>query len=272
MKSSLGLNAELPVLDLLKEAVTLLWSKRSVVVAMFLPVIALLALLDMISTQYFTPADAMLEQGLDVGESLSFGGTQLVFMAVSLVLSVLMATACHRFTLLPPSQWERNALHGFRKGEWRYLWRSMLLGFLCGALIVIGVVIFMVLPPAIMPLGILLSVIAVIYVFSRLAITLPEIALGVFSPLSRAWQLSEGNGGRLMLVMIVVPVALCLPFLLLFALDSTLINYVATMGIYLATLVAIVLQSLSYRFLLSFYEPDNPLLQEIAAVPTSLDA
>lgn len=272
MKSPLGLNAELPVMDLLKEAVTLLWGKRTVVIAMFLPVIALLALLDLISTHYFTPDLGALEQGLEIGESLSFGGTQLLFMLVSLVLSVLMATACHRFTLLPPSHWERNALHGFRTGEWRYLWRSLLLGFVCGVLILVGTLVVMVFPPAMMPLAVPVLIFVVIYVFSRLAITLPEIALGVFSPLSRAWQLSEGNGGRLMLVMIVVPVALCLPFIVLFALDSTLINYVATMGIYLATLVAIVLQSLSYRFLLSFYEPDNPLLQEIAALPTSLDA
>lgn len=272
MKSPLGLNAELPVLDLLKEAIHLLWNKRQVVFAMFLPVIAILALLDLISTHYFTPDLGALEQGLELGDSLAFGGTQLIFMLVSLLLSVLMATACHRFTLLPPSQWERNALHGFRTGEWRYLSRSVVLGLLCGLLLFIGLLIAFMVPDGVMPLVVFAVAVGVVYTFSRLAITLPEIALGVFSPLSRAWQLSQGNGGRLMLVMIVVPVALCLPFLLLFVLDSTLINYVATMGIYIATLIAIVLQSLSYRFLLSFYESDNPLLQEIAAVPTSLDA
>ena len=48
MKSPLGLNTELPVGDMISEAVNLLWQKRQQVLAMFLPAILLLAFVDWI--------------------------------------------------------------------------------------------------------------------------------------------------------------------------------------------------------------------------------
>lgn len=249
MKSSLGLKAELAVVDIIKEAIGLLWIKRIDVVRMFLPAMLLLAAVDSAS-QYFFPQNSEAEVAI-------FHPEQLLFVLVSAILSILLATACHRFTLLPREQWNTNALHGFGRAEMRYLLRLMQIGVLC------CVVLFAVMLPLTALVGdqgaIAAGVIAVmvmLYVWSRLSITLPEVALGQKSTLTRAWQLSRGNGSRLVVVVIVAPVAMTFPFLVLMFTDSEVgvLSYLAAFGTYITTLISLVMLSLSYQFLLDFYD------------------
>ena len=98
-----------------------------------------------------------------------------------------------------------------------------------------------------------------LYFGSRLSITLPEMALGQKSSLGRAWQMSRGNGSKLVLVVFIVPVMMTMPFILLMFGNDTpgLLSYLAAFGTYITTLISLVMLSLSYRFLLEFYEPDD---------------
>lgn len=241
MKSPLGLSADLPVADLVSEAVALLWSKRAAVIKMFLPAMLILALVDWSSSTFLAENN--------------YAG-QFGFLIVSILLSVVFATSCHRFTLLPQDKWDANALHGMRREEFRYLLRGLLLG-------VIGAVVFFCTMLVAMLfigqeeawLGAVAGVLPALYIWSRLSITLPELALGQKSDLKRAWSLSEGNGSRLVLVVFIVPVALASPFLALFMLDHSVLSYVAAFGTYITSLISLVMLSLSYRFLLDFYEP-----------------
>ena len=82
--------------------------------------------------------------------------------------------------------------------------------------------------------------------------TLPELAIGRRTSLKRAWAMSRGNGSRLVLVVIVLPLLLTAPFLLLYWFDLLLLNYLAALGVYASTLISLVMLSLAYRFLLEF--------------------
>ncbi|WP_419813511.1 hypothetical protein [Bacterioplanoides sp.] len=249
MKSRLGLDAELPVVDIVKEAIDLLWSKRRDVIQMFLPALLLLSAIDWATQHFFAAAENE--------EMVTFEPEQLIFMLCSLVLSILLATACHRFTLLPKEQWNKNAIHRFGRNEFSYLLRGIQIGVLCS-------VAFFILMLGTMALvgeervfvAVALAIMVVLYVWSRLSITLPEVALGQRSPLSRAWSMSQGNGSRLVVVVWVVPIVMSAPFWLAFAIADSigLFNYIAAFGVYLTTLVGLVMLSLSYQFLQHFYD------------------
>ena len=51
MKSPLGLEARIPVFELFKDALFLLWAKRGRLVSMFLPIIIVLVVLDHFSSE-----------------------------------------------------------------------------------------------------------------------------------------------------------------------------------------------------------------------------
>lgn len=252
MKTPLGLDARLPVTDLILEALQLLWNKRRTVVQLFLPVVALLAFLDWLSTVFLNQQDYAL---------------QLLFMAFSVGISVLMATACHRFTLLPAAQ-QTSILRLWGRTEFRYMVRGVQI------LLIAAVVFFVVMLGLMLLMGghnqhaLLSSLIALlpaVYLWGRLSITLPEISLGQQSGLRRAWDMSRGNGSKLVLVVVIVPLLMTAPFLLLYLLDNTLLNYLAAFGVYLTTLISLVMLSLAYRFLLEFFVAGTPEPQVSAA-------
>lgn len=251
MKSPLGLSADLPVADLVSEAVSLLWLKRTAVIRMFLPAMLILALVDW-SSSVFLAEDDYINQ---------FG-----FLIISVLLSVVFATSCHRFTLLPQEKWDANALHGMRREEFRYLLRGLLLGVIAMVIFFCTMLIAMLLLGKDYAwLGAVIGVLPALYIWSRLSATLPELALGQKTDLKRAWLLSEGNGTRLVLVVFIVPVAMASPFLMLFMLDHSALRYLAAFGTYITSLISLVMLSLSYRFLLDFYEPQTAVSESEAA-------
>ena len=242
MKSPLGLNAELPVGDMISEAISLLWQKRADVLRMFLPAVIILALIDS-AGEYLVPPEVL--------------SGQLLFILVSVVLSVLFATAAHRFTLLPREQWHKNALHMWKREEFSYLLRALQIGITAAVIFfVVMTALMFVLGQELAPLAAVAGALPALYFWGRLSITLPEVALGRKTSLSRAWKMSEGNGSRMVLVVIILPLIFTAPFLLLYLLDNPLLNYVAAFGSYITTLISLVMLSLSYRFMLSFYDTE----------------
>lgn len=242
MKTVNGLEVKLPVLDLLKEASNVLWHRRDEVARIFLPAILVLGILDFISGQ-------MQESG-----SISFQLGQLIIIIPSLLLSILLATTCHNYTLNPwmkvvVFKWLSNA-------EWRYLLRGLQIGII--AAVFFSVIFFTGITVVNNPVGIalvsLVSVMPAIYIWGRLSIILPEVAIGRESSLKRAWSLSKGNGWRVTLVVIGIPAALMLPIMGLYIVNNSALNLVASIGIYLGTLISLVTLSLSYRFLADFHD------------------
>lgn len=252
MKSPLGLQAELPVLDLAREALQLLWHKRAQVWRMFMPVIVLLALIDWLGGLYLDNQRPLL---------------QGILLLASVGLSVLFATACHGFTLLPPEQQQARVLHGWGRLEFRYFIRALQIGLIAGVVFGIAMFGFMLVLGGQGEAAIAAAVLALLpaaYLWGRLSVTLPELAIGRRTSLKRAWAMSRGNGGRLVLVVIIIPLLLTAPFLLLYGADHLLLNYVAALGVYVTSLISLVMLSLAYRFLLEFFEP-APVLAEAAA-------
>lgn len=242
MKTPIGLTAKLPVLDLFKESMQLLWQKRNQVLKMFLPIVVLMAFIDWAAESFFNTDDLTIK---------------IIFALVSTMFSVLFATAAHQFTLLPEQQ--RNYSQAIRiwgQNELRYLLRALQIGIIVSVFLML--IIFSIMlandnPILAFFVG-LVIVAGALYIWGRLSIILPEAALGKPTSLKRAWGLSEGNGVGLCLVVVIIPMLIMSPFFALFLVDSPLFNYVAALGVYVTTLISLVALSLSYRFLASFYD------------------
>jgi hypothetical protein len=288
MKSPLGLEARLPIFDLFKDAVFLLWAKRGRLVSMFLPIIVVLMVLDHYSSALGESVMATVGEVAGETKDMPEGmGRFLVLTLVSMLLSVLMATTVHRFSLQDSAFWPKNALRFPIRSDWRYLARSVQILAIC-VLILMGVSVVggafagilsgAAGPEAIQQTIILFMVpgfMIMLYVSARLSVTLPEIAIGTEgSDLSRAWRMSKGNGSRLLIVVLLLPFIVTSPFLMLYSFDNIMMNIIAAFGIYAMTLISVTVLSLSYQFLLEFYEPqDGESVQpETSSSDDSLDA
>ena len=139
MKSPLGLEARLPIFDLFKDAVFLLWAKRGRLVSMFLPIIVVLMVLDHYSSALGESVMATVGEVAGETKDMPEGmGRFLVLTLVSMLLSVLMATTVHRFSLQDSAFWPKNALRFPIRSDWRYLARSVQILAIC-VLILMGV-------------------------------------------------------------------------------------------------------------------------------------
>ncbi len=254
MKSPLGLEARLPVMDILKEAAVMMWNKRQHVLRLFLPVIVLMGLIDLINMLYFSADPA--QDGLPV-----YSKETVLAQIFVLFFTILMATTAHRFTLMDSSQWPATALHLPGRAEFRYLVRGIQIGILSAFIVLLFTLLGFAGGKESGVLFMFIGVLFASYFLARLSVTLPEIALGYKTPLSRAWAMSKGNGNSLVVVVLVLPVVLTLPLTVLAILaENVILQLIGLAGSYLATLLSLIVMSLSYQFLLNFYEPDHPLL------------
>ena len=248
MKTRLGLDVNLPVTDIISDAIKLVWLQSGFVLSRFFPFMIVLALIDWIGQVLFP------EQS---GSLMPF-----LFMLLSMLLGVVFAIACHRFAL---ANTQTPIAFGWSPDHWRYFWRGIQIGLIAALVIMVVMVVFGLMSPGLLGVGgaegaapmisgpaiavAILGLMVMMYVTARFSVTLPEIAIGQRSSLKRAWQLSKGNGSRLVVVVWIVPVTFALPFLAAYALDSSLMVFVGALGTYVATLVSLITLSLSYRFL-----------------------
>lgn len=245
MKTPIGLTAKLPVMDLFKEAMELLWVKRNAVIKMFLPIIALMSLLDWATENLI---------------QLDDHSTKFVMTAISALFSVLFATAGHQFTLLPEqTRSYKQAIRLWGVNEFRYLLRAIQIAVIASLffLLIMFAVMFLGEHPQLPILGSSLGALVAVYIWGRLSIVLPEAALGKPTSIKRAWGLSQGNGIGLCLVVIIIPVLIMSPFFALFLFETLVVKYFAAIGIYITTLISLVALSLTYRFLSGFYDANE---------------
>lgn len=256
MKSPLGIDAKLPVGELLSQALQLIYHKRVALFKLLAPLLVFLIGVDL-AMQVFISAPQETDKTNVMMPQVSL--MTVIFMFISLFFSVLYATNSHQFTLSPAAQKPQQGLRLWGENEANYFFKSIQIGLL-------SMVVFALCSSALavivgkeqiyIALG--LAAVAALYVLSRLSIILPEAALGKPTNLKRAWAMSQGNGTRMLLVVIIVPACMIMPFLLLSMLQTPFINVFVSLGMYLGSLVSLVILSLSYQFLLEFYETQNP--------------
>lgn len=276
MKSPLGIDAQLPVGDLLNEAFGMIYQNRVQLFKLLAPALVLLVGLDLAINLFFAPSDEELAamqiamqkaqesgQPVDFTQILRLSGSVILLSLVSAFIGVLYATSIHRFTLAPKEQAGKSVLRLWGAPEFKYLLRSLLIFIIS----ILAASLVMGLTMAILGshnawIGAIIAVMLAIYLISRFSIILPETALGKPTSLGRAWGISKGNGSRMVLVVVIIPMALSAPFVLLNLLEIPLLSVVSSIGVYFSTLVSLTTLSLSYQFLLEFYEPSNPQINQ----------
>ncbi len=261
MKTPVGIEAKLPVGALLAQALQLIYQNRVALFQLLAPALIVLVSLDLALALFFPP------QQLSIGTSLganSISYSSLLITGLSFFISVLYATTSHQFTLAPKENKPTKSLHLWGAKETSYFFRSLQIGLLSVlAFALSSSVLSVIIGKQLVYLTLTLGVICAIYILSRLSIILPESALGKPTSLKRAWAMSKGNGTRMLLIVVIIPALMMAPFVFLSLLNMPLLSIVISIGIYLSTLVSLVILSLSYQFLLEFYEPDRTLNESI---------
>lgn len=260
MKRRLATDSKLLVIDIFKKAISLVCQNGFYLFKLISPVLFIMVAIDLIRPSL----GSLNYEYLDFYNLYSpYMFYILMFLGlVSAVLSTLFATSAHQFTLYEPSQRPKQALRLFGKKELKYFLRSLQITVVAG--IVFSLVFF------ILKLlfrwdfaWLIVAAIAVVvsaYCVARLAIVLPETAIGNETSLTRAWSLSEGNGLRILLVVMIIPIGFILlvaylPPILFLYFNIIFPNPIIVLLSYLLTFFSLITLSLSYRFLIEFYEP-----------------
>lgn len=270
MKSPLGIDARLPVMDLLNDAFNSIYQNKMMLLKRFGPALVLLVALDVLmqlflpeTPDYEAKVKALQASGEEINlqamiELSKFSTSNMIIFVVSIFVSILYATGIHKFTLLPKSEQNQPVLRLWGMPEFKYLLRSLLIAFVSAffAFILMSLIV-LIAGSNLAWVAVLVSAMLMIYLMSRFSIILPETALGKPSSLTRAWGMSQGNGSRMVLVVFIIPIVLSLPFVLLGLFENPLLRVFSNIGVYFSTLVSLTTLSLSYQFLLEFYEPSD---------------
>ena len=188
-------------------------------------------------------------------------------IALHLLVFVLFAVSCHRLVLLDTVTVAKAPLPRWTRRETRFLWRFIVLwfvsaavGFTCIALLTFAVFPWLkkIEPTWLASLATLLFMLPMYYILARLSLVLPATAVDRRVNLGWAWELSEGNSWRLLLVVGVLPWIVSIPaYLIDFAGPNVVVTVAMTMlGAALLT-VEISALSLAYREL-TRNEPPTP--------------
>lgn len=262
MKANLDKDVKLPVLDIFKQALSLVYNNGWYLLKLLMPALLILVSIDLIRPELVSPDYEYLEAYNLYSPYLPY---ILIFLAlISTVVSTLLATSIHQFTLYEPSQKPKQALRLLSKKELKYFLRVLQIIAITGIILSLVFFILSTLFRWDFAFWIIAGVTVLVsaYCVARFAIVLPETAIGKETSLTRAWSLSKGNGWRMVLTVLVIPMCsmFLLPSLLIAVflyLDVILPTFIIVLLSYLFTLFSLINLSLSCRFLLDFYEPEE---------------
>ena len=122
MKSPLGLEARIPVFELFKDALFLLWAKRARLFSMFLPIIVVLVVLDRYSAAITEPIIAAMGQegaemqmgfpiefwivtGISMLLSMHLTGQVMLYVYQTVPTGVICYARCSLFSFLLEQGW-----------------------------------------------------------------------------------------------------------------------------------------------------------------------
>jgi len=127
----------------------------------------------------------------------------LIVLSATLVAFSLIAVTCHRIFLNRVFEGSSGWVV-FRLGDLRFILRLVGLGTIC------LIVTFPILFPLVftqLPYLVLLAAIPACYLFARMSPSLPAAAVGDPSPMADAWEWSQGNGWRLVILVVLLPIS-----------------------------------------------------------------
>jgi hypothetical protein len=196
-------------------------------------------------------------------------GTALLSEGLQSILFALIAVPCHRIVLLGPNSVPAKVHLGWSNRETRFViwlilfnltlrlaWFAFVLpiGFVIGNAAQFVAVFDPVTASYLIsysgPLGALLLV---YYIYARLSLVFPSIAIDAPQTLPAAWSLSRGNGWRLVAMMTIFYFIYYI-FWRLFPIDNIVLLVSFMMLGYLLFVLAIIAWSLAYSKLKSFEE------------------
>lgn len=222
---------KLPVIEVIHEALGVVWERRVRLAQALLGYVLFFAAMDTLAT-YIGEGGAWLQFGLTL---------------VSLAMLTLFAVTCHRIVLLDGDNVPRYGLCAWTPRETRFLGWSIALYLVVGILMLTFVAISAAASAFSMhSVGFVLALLPSAYVFSRLSALFPATAIDQRRDMQWAWELTEGNGWRLTVLIAVIPG-------LIAVLESRLssdylpLNLIGTFGTYALTTIEIAMLSVSFR-------------------------
>ncbi len=153
------------------------------------------------------PVLRMIQEGQPVQPPPGFFSLLAISVAVTLVTSLWIAVAWHRYVLLEEEP--GTVMPRFHGAEMvRYLWATVLISLLAILAALAAMLIVMVLmailgpSPAMGLIGMLLMIVPLIYVFYRLSPALPAAAIGERMRLGEAWNATAPAGSAIFTIAI----------------------------------------------------------------------
>ena len=197
MQHPLTSDTKLPVIRILSEACRLPVVHFCILIKLCYPLLVMAALSIIASV---VPALRDIQ-----AESVVLSVLTIILYLAALTMA---AVRCHKVFLSPP-----HALHHVKALHWnnpetRYFFAVVVLSIMVG--ILMGLFGILLIPLSIasdrlIPLTFLLGL-PIFYIFARFWLILPAYALGDKPEITHGWQLSEGNGWRLTLLLVVAPI------------------------------------------------------------------
>ncbi len=186
----------LPVIKVIKQATSLLWEKRFII------------LRDLIGTGLVLAA---LDTALGRASNLLL---KLLFLFAHGLIFTLFAITCHRIILLGETSVPSFGIHSWSRRETRFLgWTYVGFFYLILITMSLGMLAEIILVSFSSKLENLKGIFYLLmltgqYVFARLAVLLPATAVGERHDMKWAWKLTSKNGWRLLIVVVFFPMSL----------------------------------------------------------------
>jgi hypothetical protein len=257
--NSIESTPKLRVLKILFDAFTLVWFRRAdFMYALWLPFLLMLA----------------LAGAWDFAETSLPSSFKWVYAAAYYFLIVLFVVSCHRVVLLNSQRTDEWAMPKWSWRESRFLgWSAFIwvIGAACAVAgsIIVFTIIGNVTPQFLWPENLKSSTwtlisqysmkLIYVYIFARLCLMLPSIAVDKSLSFQRAIKLSRGNGWRLAVVVSMTPLAIQIIAKIVYREDASAWEYMLWLTITSALLtVEIAALSLSYRELVEHAAADKP--------------
>jgi hypothetical protein len=251
--------AKLRVIKILFDAFTLVWFRRADFIrTLCLPFLLMLA----------------LAGAWDFSEASLPSGFKWIYAAAYYFLFVLFMVSCHRVVLLNSHRTNEWAVPKWSWRETRFLGWSAFIWIIAGAcgmagsivvITVVGNIVTQALGPDDLKSSTLTAISGYLtkfiyaYIFARLCLMLPSIAVDKVLSFRQAIKLSRGNGWRLAIAVAVIPTAIKIITGAVYRDDSSAWEYMLWLTITSALLtVEIAALSLSYRELVEHAEIDKP--------------
>lgn len=172
-------------------------------------------------------------------------------VVLRLALYVLLAINVHRLILLGPQTVPAFGAGPFALRELRYL------GWSCAQFLAAAGVVLLCAPLLSLsqPLGLTVALLVSAWLIARMALLLPEIALGRPMDVAAIWRLGKGAGFGLTVIVLVVPLLVAVLMFPLAASGYPLLQWLAIGGSLLGVAFAVTALSLAWQHLVGLRRP-----------------